>query len=179
MVSDYDDLIKRRTPIKYLRAKVKYNVTYYGDLLNRDTVGSGLSFHATTWERVNFVVIVSGVLDRKEETDYAVEEIDQSFHKMMRVRAKFFGENGVDLKMAAEEINLSFHEMRWVTVNFSVGDFETRAAAVTNEDNHKKTSWMAKGSNFVEMDDRGRHIISPPGGLLRLFGLAVWNGWWG
>ena len=105
MVSDYDDSIERRTPIEYSRAKVNYNVTYYGDLLNRDTVGSGLSFHGTTWERVNLVVIVSGVLDREEETDYAVEEINQSFHEMMRVRVKFFGENGVDLEMAGEEIN--------------------------------------------------------------------------
>ena len=86
MVSDYDDSIERRTQ-------------------GSNTVGSGLSFHETTWERVNFVVIASGVLDREEQTDYAVEEINRSFDEMMRVRVKFFSENGVDLEMAVEEIN--------------------------------------------------------------------------
>ena len=69
MVSDYNDSIERRTPIKYQRAKVNYDVTDYGNLLNSDTVGCGLSFHETSWERVNFVVIVSGILDREEDTD--------------------------------------------------------------------------------------------------------------
>ena len=63
-------------------------------------------------------------------------------------------------------------------MNFSVGVFETTVAA-TNGDDRKKTAWMANGSDFVEMDGPGRHIISPLGGLLRLFGLAAWNGWCG
>ena len=63
-------------------------------------------------------------------------------------------------------------------MNFFVGNFET-TAAVTNGDDRKKTTWMAKGSNFVEMDDRDCHIISPLGGVLRLYGLAAWNGWFG
>ena len=55
-----------------------------------------------------FVVSVSGALDREEETDNAVADINQSFHKRMRARANFFAsanKNGVDLKMAAEEID--------------------------------------------------------------------------
>ena len=52
------------------------------------------------------MVSVSGVLDREEETDNAVEDINQSFHERMRARVNFLAsanDNGVDLKMAAEE----------------------------------------------------------------------------
>ena len=50
-------------------------------------------------------LIVSGALNREEEIDNTVEEIDQSFHEMMRVRVIFFGEDSVDLEMVAEETN--------------------------------------------------------------------------
>ena len=59
------------------------------------------------WERVN-LVSVSGVLDREEETDNTVEEINQSFHKRTRERVNFSisaNENGVDLELLAEEMD--------------------------------------------------------------------------
>ena len=89
-----------------------------------------------TRERVNFVVGVSGVLDSEEETDNAVEDIDQRFHERTRARVNLLAsanENGVDLKMVVDEIARNFHEMRWVTVNFSAGDFETTAAAAATD----------------------------------------------
>ena len=57
---------------------------------------------------MNFVVSVSSFLDREEETNNAVEEINQRFHKRTRVRVDLLvsaNENGVDLKMTAGEIN--------------------------------------------------------------------------
>ena len=60
-----------------------------------------------TWERVNLVVSVSGILDSEEETDNAVEDIDQSFHERMRARVNLLAsayKNGVDLKMVVDEI---------------------------------------------------------------------------
>ena len=51
---------------------------------------------------------VSGVLDREEETDYAVEEINQSFHKRTRERVNFStsaNKNGVDFELLAEEMD--------------------------------------------------------------------------
>ena len=53
------------------------------------------------------MVSVSGILDSEEETDNAVEDIDQSFHERMRARVNLLAsayKNGVDLKMVAEEI---------------------------------------------------------------------------
>ena len=42
VVSDYNDSTKRRIPIEYLRTNVNYvAVTYQGDLLDREDVGSG------------------------------------------------------------------------------------------------------------------------------------------
>ena len=60
------------------------------------------------WERVNFVVNVSGVIVREDETDSMVEDINESFHERMMARVNLLAsanENGADLKMAADEID--------------------------------------------------------------------------
>ena len=62
---------------------------------------------------MNSGVSVNGFLDREEETNNAVEEIDQASTRGWG-RVNFLAsanESGVDLGMAAEEIDQSFHEM--------------------------------------------------------------------